>query len=125
VVADAVRRNDDRLSLPAVLSGVARRASDTRLAVYAGAGLLILVGAVVFRPAGWIVLSAFGACVGSFGAWAITGRELLELDSQAGRHRVAGTALRTGRVLAAMLGAAGAAVLLFLLLAAGLGTWRS
>lgn len=121
----AARRAHDSLGLPALLSDTARRATDVQVAIYAGAGLLILLVAFAMRPAGWLAFAAFGACTGSFGAWAMASRELDERRVLGAAPKAISVALRTARFAAGVVGTAGAMLLLFLLLAAGLGTWKS
>jgi hypothetical protein len=88
---------------------------------YAASGIVIVVCAVLFQPTAWVAFTSFGACVGSFGAWAIADRELREPpESRSGR-----LAWRLLRGAASVFGTAGAVMLLFLLLAVGLGTWKS
>lgn len=97
----------------------ARAASDARLALESGLGLLVAVGALVWHPTGWTLLSSAGACAVGFGLWGITDRELRERAAVA--NRVVPT-LRVARAGAAVLGAAAAVAATLSFLALALGT---
>lgn len=99
------------LSLPEYLAARARGASDTRLVVDAGGGLLATVGILWLRPWAWIILAAAAACFASYGLWGILDRELRERRAVARPGLV--MALRTFRAAAALLGAAAALTLIF------------
>jgi hypothetical protein len=108
-------------SLAELLTSRARRASDLRLALDVAVGIVAVGVAAIWRPAGWLMLAAAGLCVGAFGAWGITDREL--------RERAEGTtvarSLRVARRLAVALGTLAAVALLLTLCALALGTWIS
>lgn len=90
---------DAAQSLPDFLAARARRASDVRLVVNAGAGLLGMIAVIVMRPMLWLPLSLLGACFTAYGAWGILDRELS--SAAPGRH----PALRSARSVAAGIGA--------------------
>lgn len=106
-----------------VLAARARRASDTRLALDVGAGLVVLLAALYWRPPGWTAWASTGAGLAAFGLWGIADRELRERQT-AGR-RAAITLLRATRVIVAGIGALALFVFLFTLVGIALGTWIS
>lgn len=105
------------------LSARARRASDSRLAVDAGAGLVGLLAALYWRPPGWIALASTAVGLGAFGTWGIADRELRERQSAGQRSFTA--MLRLARVVAAAAGAMAVFVFLFALVGVALGRWIS
>lgn len=110
-------------SLVAALARRARGASDTRLALDAGAGLLIVGVALFWRPPGWIFLLGTGLVLGGFGTWGITDRELAERGDDAGALET--DLLRFARGFAAVAAVAAALLLLFGLPSLALGNWIS
>lgn len=98
-------------SLPEYLAARARGASDTRLVVDAGGGVLAIVGILWLRPWSWIILTAAAACFASYGLWGILDRELRERRAVA--RPVLVMALRSLRAAAALFGAAAALTLIF------------
>jgi hypothetical protein len=110
-------------SLPELLASRARRASDLRLAVDAGGGLIALVAAVMFQPPLWASLASVGAAVMAYGAWGILDRELADGTREA-VSRGRGW-LRGARAAAAVLGALAALVAGVSFFFAALGTWIS
>ncbi|HET6680850.1 MAG TPA: hypothetical protein VFG84_06585 [Gemmatimonadaceae bacterium] len=110
-------------SLRELLADRARRASDARLALDVGVGLLVSVAAIIWRPGPWHLLLAAALCFVSFGAWGIADRELHgrpDGDPSLSRH-----VLSALRLLAAVIGASAALLLAFGALALALGTWIS
>ena len=101
-----------------VIAERARRASDTRLATNAAAGLVAAVVIGAWRGPAWYVLLAAALCFLGYGAWGITDRELRE-RVQPGRH--APVALRLLRIAAAVVGFGAAAFLMMTVLAVLLG----
>ena len=65
-------------SLPEFLAERARTSSDTRLAVDAIAGLVVMITFSFWRIPAWYLLVPIGACFLFYGTWAIAGRELAE-----------------------------------------------
>ena len=110
---------DAEPSLPAFLAARARKASDIRLVLDVAGGVVVLVSALIWKPAGWLLLASAGGCFAAFGAWGIIDRELGE-RSAAGATAML-SALRIGRVLAATLGVLAAATLVLVFLALALG----
>ena len=107
------------------LSARARRASDGRLTLDAGIGLVVAVGSLIWRPSFWHSIACIGLCFAAFGGWGIADRELRE---RAALSTAAGTRLgllRVGRAVAASIGAIAAGLLLISLLGIALGTWIS
>lgn len=125
MVADILGHNDDYLSLPAVLSAAARRASDAQVAYYSAAGVVIAAGAAAFRPVAWPAFASLGACIAAFGVWAIADRELRDRRARPEQRRVVNAALIAVRAVMSAIGTVGALSLLFQMLAVMLGTWVS
>jgi hypothetical protein len=78
----------------------ARRASDARLAIDVGAGLVVLLFATLWHGEAWLVLATASLAVLAYGAWGITDREIAERIAVA-RDVMA---LRVGRVVAVVVG---------------------
>ena len=110
---DTVPRPD--ASLPELLAARARHASDTRLALDAVLGFLVVTVIALWRGPGWLLLASVAACFFAFGVWGIADRELGERASTASPRTIA--LLRAVRVGAGILGA----IASFLVLATGLG----
>ena len=109
----------DRGSLPELLANRARQASDKRLALDVGAGLLIASAVLILRPPLWIPLTALGFCFVAFGAWGILEREAVDASGSSKR------AITAGRNAAALLGGAAAIVFGLSLFFSALGMWIS
>lgn len=107
------------------LTSRARSASDMRLALDAGLGLVIAVIALVWRPGGWKVVASGALCFVAFGVWGIADRELREREVNSDHSRVAVRLLRLARIFAATLGGAAAIALFIGVLGFALGTWIS
>ena len=103
----------------------ARTASDFRLVLDAGLGLVVAVAALLWRPGGWRILTSAALCFVAFGGWGISDRELQERQHGSDHSRISLRLLRLARVLAATLGAAAAIALLVGVLGIALGTWIS
>ena len=95
----------DRGSLPQLLANRARLASDRKLVVDAGSGLVAAVSIAILRPPLWIPLFGLACCLGAFGLWGILDRDIGEVKPSARR------ALVIARGLVAMAG--GFAAILF------------
>lgn len=117
---DTVPRPD--ASLPEFLAARARRATDTRLAADAVAGLVVVAAVAYWNGPGTSFLVSAGLCFFAYGAWGIADRELAERPDAARRVR---TSLRALRVAAAVLGFAAAAYIVILALAKALGVMIS
>ena len=101
-------------SLPAFLARRARGASDVRLALDLGGGVLAAGAAALVRLPAWPALMCAAVCFAAYGGWGIADRELSERagNADAGMDR----ALRAARAAAAAVGAgAGGALVLSLL----------
>jgi hypothetical protein len=110
-------------SLRELLSDRARGASDARLALNVGLGLLVAVAAIIWRPGPWHLMLAAALCFMSFGAWGMADRELYgRSDSDMSLSRRVLSALR---LLAAVIGGLAGLVLAFGALTFALGTWIS
>ena len=101
---------DSTNSLPAFLAARARAASDTRLAIDAMAGLVVVVVFNFWQVPGWYLLVAIGACFLCYGTWAIANRELAELPPGSRNRAIL-------RALAALSAATGIGAAVFLALA--------
>lgn len=109
-------------SLPTLLAERARAATDRRLAIEAGVGLVVVTVAAIFRPPLSVPLAAFALSLAMFGTWGIVDRELA--DDGGGtmrRHRV----LSAVRGIAATIGALSAVVGALTLFFGILGRWAS
>ena len=113
------------LNLREFLTARARTASDLRLALDAGLGLLAAIVALLWRPGGWKLVASAALCFLAFGGWGIADRELQEREHNPGASRISLRLLRLARVLAAILGATAAIALLVGVLGVALGTWIS
>ena len=112
----------DDAGLVEFLSARARGASDGRLAVDVGVGIVVAVVVLIWRPPAWLLVGCLGLCFAAFGGWGITDREL---HDPGGRSARSSRLLRFGRALSAVIGAIAATTALILLLGAALGTWIS
>jgi hypothetical protein len=92
--------NAHELTLPALLAARARGASDGRLALDAGGGLIAASLAFAARPPAWPLLVSASTCLLAYGAWGIADRTLHERPSGAHGTRL----LRALRAGAAALG---------------------
>lgn len=110
-----------RATLPALLAQRARHASDGRLALDVGGGLVIAAVALVLRPPGWAPLLSAALCFVAFGGWGISDRML----SERGCHDTIARLLRLGRGVAAVVGTCAAIALILTLFGMALGTWIS
>lgn len=113
------------LNLRDFLSARARTASDLRLVLDTGLGLLAAMVALLWRPAGWKLVTSAALCFVAFGGWGIADRELQEREHDPGNSRISLRLLRLARLFAATLGAAAAVAFLVEVLAIALGTWIS
>ncbi len=115
----------DQRTLPALLAERARRASDARLALDVGGGVLAATAALWLRPPGWALLVAAALCFAAFGGWGIADRAVRERPADAHASSRALLALRAARATAAVLGALAGLALALLLFTLALGTWIS
>lgn len=69
---------DRELTLPAWLAARGRSASDGRLALNAGGGLIVAALALAVRPPAWPLLVPAATCFLAYGAWGIADRALHE-----------------------------------------------
>jgi len=116
---EANREVLDRGSLPEMLANRARNASDRRLALDAGSGLVVAAAVIILRPPFWIPLAALAFCLGAFGVWGILDREAFDTDTRRTKL-IAGA-----RNVVAALGAAAALLFGVSLFFALLGRWIS
>lgn len=107
------------LTLPAFLATRARAASDGRLALDAGAGLIAGALAAWARPPAWPLLAAAGTCFLAYGTWGITDRALQERR----RGTRADWALRALRATAVALGLLGVVAMGGVIMAFALRNW--
>jgi hypothetical protein len=71
-MTDTTLPSDD--TLPELLAARARRASDLRLAIDVGGGVLVAAAMVFWRPWGWIFVLPAALCFAAFGLWGIADR---------------------------------------------------
>ena len=111
-------------SLPAFLARRARGASDVRLALDLGGGVLAAAAVAFARLPAWPVLLFAAVCFAAYGAWGIADRELTE---RAGTADDDGSlrSLRAARGAAAGVGAAAAGGLVLSLLSFIFHGWIS
>jgi len=115
---DTVPRPD--ASLPELLAARARHASDTRLALDAVIGFVVLIVSVLWRGPGWHLFGSIAGCFFAFGVWGIADRELGEragADIGTRRGHALLLALQITRVLAVIM----AVIAVFVVLASALG----
>ena len=110
---DTVPRPD--ASLPELLAARARHASDTRLALDAVIGFVVLIVSARWRGPGWHLSASIAACFFAFGVWGIADRELGERASTGSRALM--LTLRIARALAVAFGV----FAVFVVLASALG----
>lgn len=108
--------NEREPTLQSLLAARARAASDARLALDTGGGLIAALLALAARPPAWPLLVSAASCFFAYGAWGIAGRAIDERPADARGVRV----IRALRVSAAVLGissviAVGGVVMGFLL----------
>lgn len=119
---DSPARSEALESLPAFLSGEARKASEGQLAIAVTFGVLVAAVALLWRPDGWTYFLLSGLTCGAFGAWGITDRLLGE---QAEAHGGTARLLRITRFLCGGVGAIAGVGLVLRVLFIFLGTWIS
>ena len=119
--ASAARIGREGESLGELLAARAGRASDLRLALDVAGGLLVVAGALAWRPTGWLLAACVGAAFLAFGGWGIADREL----AAAGDRVVTRRLCEAARAAAVMLGALAVAAFVFTLLFGALGNWIS
>lgn len=107
------------VTLVALLAARARRASDGRLALNAGGGLISAALALALRPPVWPLVVAAGSCFLAYGAWGITDRALQERATNAREVRPL-LALRAAAVVVGILSALAVGGLV---MAVALGNW--
>jgi hypothetical protein len=100
----------------------ARHASEGRLVVDVGVGILAIVAVLYWRPWAWLPLLSAGSGLAAFGAWGILDREIGELADAAG---VASRLLRVGRAVAGAVGWLAFAMFILSAISLGLGEWIS
>jgi hypothetical protein len=113
--------NGSELTFQSLLAARARTASDARLALDTGVGLIAGTLAIALRPPAWPVLASAALCLVAFGLWGIIDRSVREHDGETRTVRL----LRAGRAAAAALGVLGALALVATGMALMLGTWIS
>lgn len=111
--------NERQLTLPALLAARARAASDGRLAMDVGGGLIAASLALALRPLAWPLVIAAATCFIAYGMWGITDRALHERPP--GWHGI--RLLRTLRAGAATLGALGVLAMGGMVMGFLLGNW--
>jgi hypothetical protein len=109
------------VSLTQALERCARASSRRRLALAAGAGLVIATAMLAWQPAGWVIFMSAALPFVAFGLWGIADRELDGARLAAGG--AVAIALLVVRVLAVTLGALATFTLIFGLAGVAMGTW--
>ncbi len=115
----ATQSSEPEVTLVTLLAARARRASDARLALNTGGGLIAAALAFALRPPVWPLIVATGACFFAYGAWGITDRALSECPADA---RQANT-LRVLRAAVVVVGILSALAVGGLVMAVALGNW--
>ncbi len=117
-------RPEDGENVFALAARLARRASDGQLVAAAAAGILAasLVGFV--RPDLWWVGLPL-VCVGSFGVWGIAERTATERTARLGPDFGGRRALTSIRLTAAVVGTLSGLMMLLVVVARMVGTWKS
>src|SRR5688500_6670943 len=111
--------SEGQLTLPALLAARARAASDGRLALNAGGGLIAASLALTVRPPAWPLPTAVATCFLAYGAWGIADRALYGRRSGAHGLRL----LRALRAAAALLGVLGVVAVSGVIMGFVLGNW--
>jgi hypothetical protein len=109
-------------SLPTLLAQRARAATDRRLAIEAGVGLVVVTVVAIFQPPLSLPLAAFALSLAMFGTWGIVDRELADNGGETMRRR---RVLRAVRGLAATIGGLAAVLGALTLFFGILGRWAS
>jgi hypothetical protein len=109
-------------SLTAALAARARAASDGRLALDVGGGLVAALVIGIWRPSAWPIGVSAAIGLAAFGAWGIAEREIQERASDVAAGRRLVLALRVLQGISITAGILAAAVAGFALLAFALGT---
>ncbi|HEU5185371.1 MAG TPA: hypothetical protein VFU01_12425 [Gemmatimonadaceae bacterium] len=111
--------SESDVTLVALLAARARHASDGRLALNAGGGLIATALALALRPPVWPLVAAAGGCFFAYGAWGITDRALHERAEHARKVRP----LRVLRAAAVVVGILCVLAVGGLVMAVALGNW--
>ena len=116
-------------TLPELLAARARSASDLRLSLDVGLGLLAVAAVAWWQPTGWVPALSAALCFAAFGAWGLTDRVLRAradvIELIPAPRRVPDELLVAVRAVAAVVGTAAAVLLVFSLLAATIGRFIS
>ncbi|MFN2601879.1 MAG: hypothetical protein ABR582_03865 [Gemmatimonadaceae bacterium] len=110
-------------SITEALSRRARTRSEPRLSADLVGGALIATTALVWRPAGWFVITTAALCLAAFGAWGFADRLLG--DRRQGYGRAVLSFLLVFRTIAVAVGVVASALLVFGFADLVMGTWIS
>jgi hypothetical protein len=119
-MVEALQANGSGVGLVAFLRARARNASDRRILIDIGVGVIAIYVALLARPAWGSELNSAGWVLASFGFWARFERMKRPSNDTFTRRLLIG-----GQTLLAISGAVSAAMLVFLLWARSIGTWIS
>jgi hypothetical protein len=119
----AVTASRRDINLLAFLSERARSASVTRLAVDTTLGTLLILPAVLYKPAAWLVIASAGLFLLSYGEWGLLDRMRHSNGSPTNRWLVG--VLDVLCALMAAIGITAIAGSLLAIWALALGTWIS
>jgi hypothetical protein len=103
------------------LTSRARHASEGRLVVDVGVGILAVVAALFWHPWLWLPVLSAGSGLAAFGAWGILDRETGERTPTG----IASRLLRVGRAAAAAVGWLAFAAFIVSAISLALGEWKS
>jgi hypothetical protein len=121
MMPDTMPTTSAEQTLPEMLAGHARRASDGRLVADVIFGSAFATSALVWQPPAWFIFATAACCFAMFGLWGITDRIILEQPSADRWTRV----LRGGRIAAAVVGGIAAVGLIYGVWGFTLGNWIS
>lgn len=119
----SMERGESQATLPAMLAGRARAASDGRLVLDVLGGVLAASALALWRPPAWLLLFGAAVCFAAFGFWGIADRELRERSASPASRGV--WTLEAARWVSGLVGLLAVLLVIFTILGRMLGTWIS